>query len=714
MGVIGQKGLLVSVVRFRPTEANLGGVGTALRRVSRRLQNEAKRIEPSDRLRLAGNEGEKYERDSHDRIAPVVVIKNYAALGGQIDRTPGSAQSVAHVVVISENRKTQNFWHETACVERLGGRASDLESLIHKVHSGQSIEDAVEDIISRALVNCARTPLAKMDEAKDVALVREQCGLFEAIVAKPETSPSKEMRPLRAMENAELISIVILNGRPSTIRPGRPVLKYVFQQLVHARRPPSSRVKRTQYAPRDGYTGVMDSALVGHRKGSAERTRYLARKMYAAQQKIQTLEKQNAELRRVLDKQNLGMADFDGQGHLLSLKVMRVSRPGLASAWEPFYSSSSSFSARSTASILSLQGKTPLPGHPKTLRDLSHASEFLTLPAAFGAIQLGETFSSCLCVNNEANTDIEGVSIKVEMQTANSKVLLAEVGGTADRRKLAIGDVLEVVVHHEVKELGQHARLHGKLSSSSGFRHTPPGPVAEGQAIQTCRVSASTTSSSMCEKQVSVRSRTRYLSRRKSMSQDLLSTTGSRRTREGLSGSPHTKYYTEPMWFERIDFDCAEGWTATDMNQVRTGMDDSAESTPLFSGSVALMQPQATRQYIYIGYFVAHTFWRTWPPPDGHAYSSDPGPPPPPLQTLPPPQQPASAVPPYLHAGARHQVLVYTPTIASITVGIPGPYRPASPFRNRPVPVPRPQSPAGSIVSVAASSATINWSPANV
>lgn len=101
-----------------------------------------------------------------------------------------------------------------------------------------------------------------------------------------------------------------------------------------------------------------------------------------------------------------------------------------------------------------MQGKTPLPGHPKTLRDLTHATEFLTLPASFGAIQLGETFSSCLSVNNDTNVNVEGVSLRVEIQTANSKVLVAELGGPSF--KLAVGDTLEYIAEHEVKELGPH------------------------------------------------------------------------------------------------------------------------------------------------------------------------------------------------------------------------------------------------------------------
>ena len=50
--------------------------------------------------------------------------------------------------------------------------------------------------------------------------------------------------------------------------------------------------------------------------------------------------------------------------------------------------------------------------------------------------------------------EIECVSVKVEMQTVTSKVMLAELGGPEFR--LAVGDSLESVVHHEIKELGQH------------------------------------------------------------------------------------------------------------------------------------------------------------------------------------------------------------------------------------------------------------------
>ncbi|KAJ7871510.1 hypothetical protein B0H14DRAFT_3083791 [Mycena olivaceomarginata] len=275
----------------------------------------------------------------------------------------------------------------------------------------------------------------------------------------------------------------------------------------------------------------------------------------------------------------------DGPGHLLSLKVMRVSRPALASAWQPFYSSSPSFSAHSTASLLSLQGGAPLPGHPKTLRDLTYASELLTLPSSFGSIQLGETFSSCLCVNNEAQVEVEAVAMKVEMQTATSKVLLAEFGGP--EATLAVGDTLENVVHHEIKELGQHV-----LACTVTYRlppgsHTAPGPAEDPNdpALQTFRKFykfAVTNPLSVKTKVHAPRSPSALLSSAE---------------REKVFLEVHIQNLTtETMWFERMRFECADGWDVADGNLIDVEREDSES---IFSGSTALMQPQDMRQYIY-------------------------------------------------------------------------------------------------------------------
>ncbi|KAF7359405.1 hypothetical protein MSAN_01283100 [Mycena sanguinolenta] len=366
----------------------------------------------------------------------------------------------------------------------------------------------------------------------------------------------------------------------------------------------------------------------------------------------------------------------DGPGHLLSLKVMRVSRPALASAWQPFYSSSPSFSAHSTASILSLQGKSPLPGHPKTLRDLTHASELLTLPSSFGSIQLGETFSSTLCVNNEAQAEVEAVALKVEMQTATSKVVLAENWGSMCLRARS-------------------------PTACRPARVPPPGPAEDPNdpALQTFRKFYKFAVTNPLSVKTKVHAPRSYTA--------LMSST----EREKVFLEVHIQNLTtETMWFERMRFECADGWDVVDANLIDIEREDSKS---IFSGSSALMQPQDMRQYIYIlSRKSASLAPVVYPPgstiPLGRldiSWRSSYGEPGRlltsmlsrriPLVTA-PAQKPVSALPPYLQRNATGSVGTHSPQLSGSRPGSPTvPQRPGSPFRNRPpsTVVGRPQTP---------------------
>lgn len=59
-------------------------------------------------------------------------------------------------------------------------------------------------------------------------------------------------------------------------------------------------------------------------------------------------------------------------------------------------------------------------------------------------------------MNNEAQKDMPGVRLRVEMQTTTTKILLADVGGSEEGDTLKKNDTMETVVSHEIKELGQH------------------------------------------------------------------------------------------------------------------------------------------------------------------------------------------------------------------------------------------------------------------
>lgn len=71
-------------------------------------------------------------------------------------------------------------------------------------------------------------------------------------------------------------------------------------------------------------------------------------------------------------------------------------------------------------------------------------------------------------MNNEAGVDVPGVQLTVEIQTVTTKVLLAEFSSGSDG-VLKEGDTLEAIVHHEIKELGQHV-----LACTVQYR-LPPG-----------------------------------------------------------------------------------------------------------------------------------------------------------------------------------------------------------------------------------------------
>lgn len=57
-------------------------------------------------------------------------------------------------------------------------------------------------------------------------------------------------------------------------------------------------------------------------------------------------------------------------------------------------------------------------------------------------------------MNNETSVNIEVTQVKVEMQTTTSKMVLYEMD--ASGKNLPGRDALEHIVHHEIKELGQH------------------------------------------------------------------------------------------------------------------------------------------------------------------------------------------------------------------------------------------------------------------
>ncbi|KAJ1654040.1 mitochondrial escape protein 2 [Dispira simplex] len=140
-------------------------------------------------------------------------------------------------------------------VDCLGGRLSDLELFMQKVKGGQSVEEALEDIVQKTAAEVRKFALG--DDQTDTlrtlgtassANVTLKGGwttyqfwyVLEALANSDQvnyysllTSPlfNGDANPLQALEYAELIHIEQEQGRPAYIRPARPVFHTVFQMI---------------------------------------------------------------------------------------------------------------------------------------------------------------------------------------------------------------------------------------------------------------------------------------------------------------------------------------------------------------------------------------------------------------------------------------------------------------------------------------------------
>ncbi len=132
---------------------------------------------------------------------------------------------------------------ETASwVDKLGGRLTDLETLVQKVSLGQTVESAVHDIISRSVVELRKNAFGDdASEASSLAWTRTQAWtVVQKLAAKGEIAYygllHNEFKgneaAIKSLEQAEIISVRHHDGRPSAIRAGRPVMQEAIKRLV--------------------------------------------------------------------------------------------------------------------------------------------------------------------------------------------------------------------------------------------------------------------------------------------------------------------------------------------------------------------------------------------------------------------------------------------------------------------------------------------------
>ncbi|RXW24136.1 hypothetical protein EST38_g1699 [Candolleomyces aberdarensis] len=270
-------------------------------------------------------------RENSRRLAKALPSKPLYSIGLS-DADPSSSLSFMKQKLSDAGIDIDFTKEQTASVARLGGRASDLESLIHKVRNGQRIEDSVEDIINQGVSELRKNAFGEdADDAKSLAWAREQVWFIVSALAKQSQIAYYEVisdfpfkgdeTALRNMEHAELITITTHSGRPSSIKPGKPMFRWVFERLVkdpvfqavqeiNLNDKAIAKAERTVKECEDELTTLGNimaaepkswySWLVSRRTASRERARYVADKMLKAEKKVEALERKNEALKRAL------------------------------------------------------------------------------------------------------------------------------------------------------------------------------------------------------------------------------------------------------------------------------------------------------------------------------------------------------------------------------------------------------------------------------
>lgn len=182
--------------------------------------------------------------------------------------------------------------------------------------------------------------------------------------------------------------------------------------------------------------------------------------------------------------------------HSISLKVLRLSRPSLATQTPlPATAFHNGLDIAPSASL----------AYPSSERPDDHVSStfpltpLLTLPAAFGAAYVGETFTCTLCANCEVGGDlgdgrsVSGVRIHAELQTpaeqggVELELKRAEDEASLDEAEgMRPGQTLQYTLAHELKEDGPHV-LAVTVSYTETLRDASGGGVASGGRARTFR-----------------------------------------------------------------------------------------------------------------------------------------------------------------------------------------------------------------------------------
>jgi len=229
---------------------------------------------------------------------------------------------------LTPSQKRRDLRELDSVIGQLGGRLTELEFLARRIKAGETPTRAVREIVDQASSEIMKMHLLQIPgssgssddrnwtAAQAWTLVRQLASTDllrynEVLLSdafKTSGAPSGETA-LAALEQAELITVQSQNGRPYSVRPGKPVYLKAFQQLVDDRvlaakmdLAMAGEAIAAENRSIDKYEQELRllGGLPTQPSQLRDRVGWLLGKIAASQTKLESLEKQSAELKKVL------------------------------------------------------------------------------------------------------------------------------------------------------------------------------------------------------------------------------------------------------------------------------------------------------------------------------------------------------------------------------------------------------------------------------
>lgn len=248
--------------------------------------------------------------------------------------------------------------------------------------------------------------------------------------------------------------------------------------------------------------------------------------------------------------------DSKDKDHILSLKVMRLTRPslftGLSVGCDARDLPGEHLNADVRADIAIPQG---LPN--------TGVGHMLLLPQSFGNIYLGETFSCCLCVHNDGKDTVREVSIKAVLQMSNQRVPLLGEDDNEMLHQLEGNETINEVIQHEVKDIGTHILVCAVSYLSASGDRLSFRKFFKFQVMKPLDV------------------KTKFYNAEDFLSDEVYLEAGVQNITSG------------PLCLEKVELEPSPYFSVTPMNKVLP------DSNTLVFGRMNVVNPHDTRQYLY-------------------------------------------------------------------------------------------------------------------